>query len=474
MVDLHQWAGGADRIAVVDTETTGLCNSDRVVEIAIITLTLDGEIVDEWDTLVQPLRDVSASHIHGITASMCSGAPTFQDIAGDVAVRLHGACLAAHNLPFDTRMIGLEFERLDGVLNVPAGLDTLRATGARLQEACSSFGIQLDGAHRALNDARATAALLLAAVDYCDEGGVASAPTNFARTGRALRREDAGPVVLPEPPLIAYLASRLPHVGVEAHILAYLELINRAVVDLHLDTEERRQLAALATRGGLSDADVKQAHRRFVNELIDQAVADRIVTDDEYDALVRVASALDVDQRVVEDRIASYRSSTTTRFRIERGMSVVVTGDHPAYERWELFDLLERHGFVVQTGVSKKTALLAAVDPTTKSGKATKARKYGLPVVSVDDLLEAIVTGQPIGATTETTSLKVVTCPDCWATRTVPATTAARASKRCDECVSPVPPPSVPPWPAPTGTGESGPRLMEPRRYVGGGQTFIV
>lgn len=91
---------------VVDLETTGFRPSDRVVEIAAVRLHPEtGEIVDEYDTLVQPGRDVGHTSIHGITPSMLELAPTFDEILGDLARRLHGQILAAHNLPFDRRFL---------------------------------------------------------------------------------------------------------------------------------------------------------------------------------------------------------------------------------------------------------------------------------------------------------------------------------------------------------------------------------
>lgn len=45
----------ATRFAVIDTETTGLSKHDRIVEFACITIS-NGEIVDEYDTLIQPNR----------------------------------------------------------------------------------------------------------------------------------------------------------------------------------------------------------------------------------------------------------------------------------------------------------------------------------------------------------------------------------------------------------------------------------
>ena len=73
------------RIAVVDVETTGLYNADRVVEIGVVTLDEHGVVLDRFETLVNPNRDVGPVWLHGITASMVAQAPTFDDIAGEVA-----------------------------------------------------------------------------------------------------------------------------------------------------------------------------------------------------------------------------------------------------------------------------------------------------------------------------------------------------------------------------------------------------
>lgn len=53
-------------LAVIDFETTGLVpeRADRVVEVGIVLTDDDGGIEHEWTTLVNPHRDVGASHIH--------------------------------------------------------------------------------------------------------------------------------------------------------------------------------------------------------------------------------------------------------------------------------------------------------------------------------------------------------------------------------------------------------------------------
>jgi hypothetical protein len=42
----------SERVVVVDTETTGVYRTDRIVEIACVTLAMDGTVLSEWETLV--------------------------------------------------------------------------------------------------------------------------------------------------------------------------------------------------------------------------------------------------------------------------------------------------------------------------------------------------------------------------------------------------------------------------------------
>jgi Exonuclease len=92
-------------------ETTGLYNSDRVVEIAVVTVNSAGQATEEFETLVQPQRDVSATWIHGIDAGMLRDATTFADVAQHIASRVDGAIVAGRNVRFDMRMGGNEFTR---------------------------------------------------------------------------------------------------------------------------------------------------------------------------------------------------------------------------------------------------------------------------------------------------------------------------------------------------------------------------
>lgn len=152
-------------LAVIDVETTGLNWSlhDRVCEIGIVLLSPSGEILDIYETLVNPERDLGPTHIHGLDAAECLASPRFEEIAGDVlALLARAGCVAGHSVSFDRQFLGAEFKRLGVRLeqSLPS-LCTLRLTRLKLRDACEQFDVPFMGtAHSALADAMATANLI--------------------------------------------------------------------------------------------------------------------------------------------------------------------------------------------------------------------------------------------------------------------------------------------------------------------------
>ncbi len=56
--------------SLFDTETTGFTSKHRILEIGIVQLNDKGEVVREFETLINPERDIANSHVHGITPGM--------------------------------------------------------------------------------------------------------------------------------------------------------------------------------------------------------------------------------------------------------------------------------------------------------------------------------------------------------------------------------------------------------------------
>jgi DNA polymerase III epsilon subunit family exonuclease len=154
---------------VLDVETTGT-NAEMadLIEIAAVRIK-KGKVADHWSTFVNPGRSIFGNQMHGITDKDVAGAPSPADAARQALAFVGEATLVGHSVGFDIAF--LEAALADGTRVRPGTyLDTL--TLARdgypdlpsytLGELSRFFGIELKQAHRALPDAEATAALLLA------------------------------------------------------------------------------------------------------------------------------------------------------------------------------------------------------------------------------------------------------------------------------------------------------------------------
>ena len=151
-----------------DVETTSLdARKGQVIEIAIVKITHEGELLDEWTTLVGPTPiDMGRPDIHGIKSSWLDKAPHFKQIAGDISERFDGSIPVAHNAPFDRSFIREEWNKAGlGELNLET-FDTLplaKELGypGKLIELSDALGVQLSNAHEALADTHALAAVLI-------------------------------------------------------------------------------------------------------------------------------------------------------------------------------------------------------------------------------------------------------------------------------------------------------------------------
>ena len=177
-------------IAFFDLETTGLNPiHDRIVEISILRVNTNGD--EEQKTWkVNPEMPISpeASSVHGYTDADVAGEPTFKQLAPEIATMFSGCDLAGYNiLKFDLPMLVEEFLRvgypfdpkersLIDVMNIFMKMEPRTLKGA-YRFFCHA---ELDGAHGASVDTKATYEVLKAmldryqGVDYEDSKGVKS------------------------------------------------------------------------------------------------------------------------------------------------------------------------------------------------------------------------------------------------------------------------------------------------------------
>lgn len=407
-----------DGFAVVDLETTGLFpgGSDRILEVAVIRYNAYGQLIDEYTTLVNPERDVGATHVHGITAKDVIRAPLFGDIAGDVAKICRDAVFVAHDASFDRRFLSAEFARLGHPLpSIPclctmrlAGLADPSIPGRKLETLCSHFGISLHDAHSAYWDAVATADLFSLCVDRLggwralDLPSLCIAPRavrncewpDLQPMGLSLTRDEVGAYGREEESYLTQLVSRLPRdTGRSTSCEEYMALLDRVLEDRCIQAEETKELETHAAELGLTQEQARSVHRSYLQALLEVALRDGVISASEARDLDTVRHMIGISPTEFEsmrDAASGAHRDTISSVPSEslRGKSVCFTGafrcclDGRPISRKTAIEAAENAGMTVLKSVTKCLDFLVVADPHSQSGKARKARQYGTRMLS--------------------------------------------------------------------------------------------
>lgn len=124
----------------------------------------------------------------------------------------------------------------------------------------------------------------------------------------------------------------------------YLSVLDRALLDRSISATEGHELLATAESAGLARDTVGRLHHDYLRSVAQEALADGLVTDEEH-----------ADRVVFTGEMVKGRDAWVS--------TIAAAG-------------------LASGGVTKSTRLLVSADPDSLSGKAAKARSYGIPVVS--------------------------------------------------------------------------------------------
>ncbi len=166
-------------LAILDIEATGLSiTSDRIVEIAIIKVLPSGE-QEEFVRRVNPQIPIPAevSEIHGITDEDIKDAPTFTEIVPELEAFLGDADFAGYNSnKFDLPLLAEELLRAGSTIDLSTRKhvdvqNIFHKMEQRTLIAAYKFycNKNLENAHTAMADAKATWEVLDAQIGHYDE-----------------------------------------------------------------------------------------------------------------------------------------------------------------------------------------------------------------------------------------------------------------------------------------------------------------
>ncbi|MDD4334220.1 MAG: helicase C-terminal domain-containing protein [Desulfotomaculaceae bacterium] len=152
---------------VCDLETTGLNPmADRIIEIGLVKVH-QGEIVGKYHTMVNPgmTLPLKIKRLTGIDDGALADAPPITEVIGDVVDYIGNDAIVGHNILFDLDFLsaarGLPFDNPHYDTVELARLLVPDAVNYRLGSLCSKLDINTGDSHRALQDALATASLMI-------------------------------------------------------------------------------------------------------------------------------------------------------------------------------------------------------------------------------------------------------------------------------------------------------------------------
>ncbi len=297
-----------NEFAIIDLETSGLePGNARVIEVAILLMNSNGEIHEEYATLVNPGNGrVGPTFIHHITEEAVLSAPTFEEIAGDILKRFENRIVVAHHAAFEDKFLAAEFRRVGIKLPPIPALDTLWLSrqvvdlpNYKMQTVLQNYGVEETDLHTALGDVRALAKILptllnrapsiLYPVTHSEFPAVPASGKQKTRVTN-LKKGEKG--------WINSLLEKLPESGSEVTSeleVEYLELLEQVLADGKIIGDEAKSLSKLAGEAGLGRKQVVKLHEAFLARVKAVAEADGNVDQAELKKIEQTIKSLNLD-----------------------------------------------------------------------------------------------------------------------------------------------------------------------------------
>lgn len=395
---------------------------DQILEIAIVQTDHLGRDVTEWTTRVNPEGPVGATHIHGITQADLEHAPTFAQVAPQIASLLSGRGIVARNANFDVAFLRNEFMRAGWDWPEVPQLCTLNCARSllpgqprySLQACCTTIGVPLFDAHGALGDARATVGLLQSFLDPRIGRTTAHefmSLTHIATTVTWPTGPSKPPVVF-VPRQVTQRVRRTPKKGIaplleqidvddvlkhepQRNAASYVEVLLSSLADREVSDNELRALKELREINDLSSEQTEAIHHAVAAALTDLAVADNVFNKYERDEIKEILNLLGIPEKHVSTHFTQAQVRRYTQMSVglpplppswplgeplRVGDRVVFTGiDDAIRERLEI--IARKRGVYIGGAVAKNTAMLVT-DGSYHGQKLQKATELDTRIVT--------------------------------------------------------------------------------------------
>ena len=327
-----------------------------------------------------------STKVHGISANQLQLAPTFSEVAEELARILDRRVVVGHNIrSYDLVIVNKEFRKAGIDFQIERHFDTYESLDRRaLVEIGAELGFDPATMHTAAQDCRVTLSLVRQLdVDPGQRatGALHRAPRFGHETARTFSRYQAGIEPSPKPEPSISMLSELEHVDASTR---YLHLLDEVLRDFELSDADWEKLDEFAETNGLYRSARDELHREYLSQLEAAALRDHVVTDEEISTIERIANLLEVP-------ISIELSQEENRAELSPDSIIVSSGSMTIGEvSWgkdELKAAIEHHGFQWRKSVTKKTTLLICQELHATTQNVLKAKKYRIPRMTIEDFL---------------------------------------------------------------------------------------
>lgn len=284
-------------IVVIDIETTGFGEYDRIIEVAGVIYETDGDfIIGEFETLVNPLRSITTDtslKSHKLTAEPLSAAPTFAEVGPWLAKIFHRRPVIHYSSGFDDRFLNGEFTWA-GIEFRLSQVASAKKSPLELTDAARNAGHDLLNNHSALADARAALAVArhIGWDQILSQAGRNEHLADMVEvtSHRTLSRFQAG--IAEQFDMVRFERGR------EFRELSredeYLFLLDELLEDMELSEDELRKLSSFADTAGLSHEVVQTLNQRYLANIETAVLRNGYVSKGEMDLVFKFSELLGV------------------------------------------------------------------------------------------------------------------------------------------------------------------------------------
>ena len=167
-------------VVVFDLETTGLnFLESEIIEIGAIKIKKGGAISERFSTFVKPTKDIpkEITDLTGITNEDVKDGTPLATALADFYKFTRGSTLVGHNISFDYGFINYYGRKVGYDFSTNPQHDTYKLAqkylpglkNYKLKTVADYFGVSLKNAHRAYNDAYATAEVFMKLTEFFDK-----------------------------------------------------------------------------------------------------------------------------------------------------------------------------------------------------------------------------------------------------------------------------------------------------------------